>query len=116
MTFSEPVTLAPGAITLTCSISGSVALDVTGGPTTFTADPASALVDGDACTLTVLATGVSDTDTNDPPDNLAANFTTTFTVADQCIADGRHAHPGDPGLGCGCRDHRFGDDARCRGR
>jgi predicted extracellular nuclease len=84
VTFSEPVTLAAGAITLSCSISGSVALVVTGGPTTFTADPASALVDGDACTLTVLATGVSDTDTNDPPDNLAADFTTTFTVADQC--------------------------------
>jgi predicted extracellular nuclease len=84
VTFSEPVTLAAGAITLSCSISGSVALAVTGGPTTFTADPASALVDGDACTLTVLAAGVSDTDTNDPPDNLAADFTTTFTVADQC--------------------------------
>ena len=47
-------------------------------------DADQALVDGDACTLTVLAAGVADVDTNDPPDNLAANFTTTFTVADQC--------------------------------
>jgi predicted extracellular nuclease len=84
VTFSEPVTLAAGAITLSCSISGSVALSVSGGPTTFTADPASALVDGDVCTLTVVAASVSDTDTNDPPDQMAANVTTTFTVADQC--------------------------------
>jgi hypothetical protein len=53
VTFSEPVTLAPDAITLLCSISGSVAVDVTGGPTTFTVDPASASLDGESCTLTV---------------------------------------------------------------
>ncbi|MBU9944690.1 MAG: lamin tail domain-containing protein, partial [Dermatophilaceae bacterium] len=84
VTFSEPVSLAPGAITLGCTISGPAAVDVTGGPTTFAADPASALVDGDVCTLTVVASGVSNADTNDPPDNPAADYTLSFTVADLC--------------------------------
>ena len=84
VTFSEPVSLAPGAITLSCTISGPVAVDVKGGPTTFTADPASALIDGDVCTLTVVASSVSDADTNDPPDNPAADYTISFTVADLC--------------------------------
>lgn len=99
VTFSEPVTLAPGAITLSCSISGTVALDVTGGPTTFTADPASALVDGDACTLTVVAGGVSDTDTNDPPDHPVSDYTAGFTVADQCSPGAVTAIPAIQGSG-----------------
>jgi hypothetical protein len=68
VTFTEPVTLAPDAITLLCSITGPVAVTVTGGPTTFTVDPATSLADTESCTLTVAATGVSDQDSNDPPD------------------------------------------------
>lgn len=85
VTFSEPVDLASDAISLVCSLSGTVAATVTGGPTTFTVDPTGDLVDTESCTLTVAAAGVSDQDTNDPPDQLAADFTTAFTVIDQCI-------------------------------
>lgn len=86
VTFTEPVNLTSDAVTLACSISGIVPLAVTGGPTTFTVDPTSALADTDSCTLTVAAAGVSDQDTNDPPDQMAADFTTSFTVADLCVA------------------------------
>ena len=86
VTFTEPVTLAPDAITLLCSITGPVAVTVTGGPTTFTVDPATSLADTESCTLTVAATGVSDQDSNDLPDQLTTDFSTSFTVADLCVA------------------------------
>ena len=43
--------------------------------------PGPRLADGETCTLTVLAAGVSDPDSNDPPDTMVTNFTSTFTVA-----------------------------------
>ena len=86
VTFSEPVDLAAGAITLACTPGGPVAVAVTGGPTTYTVDPATDLADGDTCALTVHAAAVTDVDGNDPPDTLAEDFTSTFTVADSCAA------------------------------
>ena len=85
VTFSEPVTLAAGAITLECSAS-PVPVTVTGGPTTWTVDPTPSLADGDQCTLRVAAEKVTDVDTDDPPDGMTASFSSTFTVADLCVA------------------------------
>jgi uncharacterized protein len=87
VTFSEPVNVADGAFSLTCSISGGVTLGVTGGPTAFTLTPTAPLADGDECLLSVSAAGVTDVDTNDPPDTMAEDFTSTFTVADACKAE-----------------------------
>ena len=84
VTFSEPVDLATGAITLACTPGGPVAAEVTGGPTTYTVDPATNLADGDTCALTVHAALVTDAD--DPPDAMVEDFTSTFTVADSCVA------------------------------
>lgn len=86
VTFTEPVDLATGTIALECSVSGTVPVTVTGGPTTFTVDPAGALVDGDSCSLAVTAAGVSDQDTDDPPNLMAAGFASSFTVADLCAS------------------------------
>ncbi len=55
-----------------------------GGPTTFTLDPGVTLVNGETCTLTVLANQVSDQDGNDPPDNMVFNFIVGFTAYDIC--------------------------------
>jgi uncharacterized protein len=85
VTFSEPVSATAGAFTLVCATSGSVAVTPSGGPTTFTLDPAADLVNGEACTLTVVAAQVSDQDGNDPPDNMTANFTVGFTPVDVCV-------------------------------
>ncbi|NHA68843.1 ExeM/NucH family extracellular endonuclease [Phycicoccus flavus] len=84
--FSEAVALADGAVSLTCTASGVVPVTLGGGPTDWTVDPATDLQDGESCTLTVAADGVSDVDTNDPPDTLAADFTSTFSVVDTCNA------------------------------
>ena len=84
VTFSEPVALGGASLTLQCSISGSVAFSVTGGPTTYTVVPAEDLQSGDSCTLIVSPSRVSDLDDNDPPDTMADEATSTFTVADTC--------------------------------
>jgi len=83
--FSEPVNLAAGAITLSCTTAGPVDLVVSGGPASFTLDPTVNLVGGETCTLTVAAANVSDQDSNDPPDVMAADFTVGFTPFDVCI-------------------------------
>jgi len=54
---------------------------VTGGPSTFTINPNSDFTAGEACTATVFAAQVTDQDAVDPPDNMAANFVFSFTVA-----------------------------------
>lgn len=84
VTFSEPVNVSGSWFTLECSASGTVATTVSGGPTTFTLDPDANLVDGEICTLTVVAANVSDQDGNDPPDNMAVDFTVGFTAFDVC--------------------------------
>ncbi len=83
VTFSEPVNAAAGAFTLTCA-GNPVALSVSGGPSTFTLDPGTALPNGASCTLTVVALNVTDVDANDPPDDMVANFTVGFTPFDVC--------------------------------
>ena len=84
VTFSEPVNVSASWFTLACSTSGSVATTFGGGPTTFTLDPGVTLVNGETCTLTVLASQVSDQDGNDPPDNMVFNFIVGFTAYDIC--------------------------------
>ena len=84
VTFSEPVNVSASWFTLACSTSGAVATSFSGGPTTFTLDPAILLVHGETCTLTVLANQISDQDGNDPPDNMVFNFIVGFTAYDVC--------------------------------
>lgn len=84
VTFSEPVNVTTSWFTLVCSTSGTVATNYSGGPTTFTLDPSVPLVGGETCTLTVLADQVSDQDSNDPPDNMAIDFTVGFSPYDVC--------------------------------
>lgn len=86
VSFSEAVNATASAFTLACSTSGAVSLVVSGGPTTFTLDPGVTLAANETCTLTVVASQVSDQDANDPPDNMTTNFTTGFTAFDVCQA------------------------------
>ena len=84
VTFSEPVDLAGTWFDLTCSTSGAVSATVTGGPSSFTLDPAVNLVGGETCTLTLYAANITDQDANDPPDNMVLDFTVGFTPYDVC--------------------------------
>ncbi|WP_392543800.1 ExeM/NucH family extracellular endonuclease [Oryzobacter telluris] len=87
VTFSEVVSAPASAFALSCAGS-PVAFALTGGPTTYTLNPTTNLAADAACTLTVTGSAVSDTDTIDPPDTMAADHTSAFTVApapvDQC--------------------------------
>ena len=79
VTFSEPVTLTD-ALGLTCG--GTPAPFVQGGSgSSYSLDPTTDLPADTSCTLTVTATGVADTDTNDPPDKLAADAVVSFRTA-----------------------------------
>ena len=86
VTFSEPVNVTGAWYTLICSITGAKAATVSGGPTTFTIDPAADFVGGDSCTLTIVAANVTDQDVNDPPDVMAADVVVNFSVIDLCTA------------------------------
>ncbi len=86
VTFSEPVNVSGTWFQLSCSVSGPIAATVSGGPMTFTLDPAVVLAHGETCTLTVLASQVSDQDAIDPPDSMATNLALGFTASDPCAA------------------------------
>ena len=81
ITFSEPVDLAAGAVTVSCAASGAHAATVSGGPTTFTVDPTVDFGNGETCTVTVAASGVSDQDLNDPPNLMAADHVFSFQTS-----------------------------------
>ena len=87
VTFSEPVNVTDPWFTLVCTVSGTKTATATGGPTTFSIDPATDFAPGESCTLTVLASGVKDQDGVDPPDNMAADFTAGYTTSagDPCL-------------------------------
>jgi uncharacterized protein len=76
--FSEDVNMADSWYTISCASSGSHTAAVTGGPANFTLNPADGFANGETCTVTVLAANVTDQDTVDPPDNMAADVTWSF--------------------------------------
>ncbi len=83
VTFNEPVNVTGNWFQIVCTASGTrlpAATVVTGGPTTFTINPTVDFTGGETCTVTIVAAQVADQDTNDPPDNMAANFVFSFTI------------------------------------
>ncbi len=85
VTFSEAVVVAVSWFSIACDTSGSHSATTTGGPTTFTLDPDTDFAELEECTVTIVAAQVTDQDTDDPPDNMAANYVFTFTTeGDAC--------------------------------
>ena len=85
ITFSEPVNVAGNWFQISCANSGTRNVAdtvVTGGPTTFTINPNPDFTPNEVCTTTVAASQVTDQDSGDPPDNMAANFVFSFTTID----------------------------------
>ena len=81
VTFSEAVNVAGSWYTISCGTSGAHSATVTGGPTTFTINPDTDFTAGESCTATIVAAQVSDQDSNDPPDAMAANYVWSFQIA-----------------------------------
>ena len=116
VTFSEPVNVTPPWFTLTCSLERQ-----RGAPASAAARRPSrsirrvTLVDGETCTLTVLAGQVSDQDGNDPPDNMVVDFVVGFTAFDVCVAPYTPIHS-IQGSGLTAADHRHRHDQGRRRR
>ena len=82
VTFSEPVAVAGSWFSISCDTSGAHDASVSGGPTTFVLDPTVDLAENESCMATIVAESVTDLDSADPPDAMAADFSFTFTTAD----------------------------------
>jgi len=80
ITFSEPVTVT-GTIAIDCTSSGVQNVTPTGGPATFTL-PHTNFANAETCTVTVLASQVTDQDGT--PTNMAADYVWSFTTASAC--------------------------------
>ncbi|MCP4362012.1 MAG: hypothetical protein GY796_28715 [Chloroflexi bacterium] len=80
ITFTEAVTLTPGWFDLYCGTSMTHTVVVSGGPASYQLMPDTAFTYSELCTVTLLADHVFDVDTDDPPDNMAADFVFTFTT------------------------------------
>jgi predicted extracellular nuclease len=85
ITFSEAVDVAAGWFTISCAASGAHGASSSGGPTTFTLDPSSNFAPNESCIVTVLAANVTDQDTDDPPNTMAANYVFSFQTADVLV-------------------------------
>ncbi len=80
VTFSEPVTLAAGAFTLSCADSGAHTFATSGGPTNWTLNPDIDFTGNELCTVTVVATQVTDVDVDDGADAMLADYVFDFTT------------------------------------
>jgi len=79
--FSEPVAVTDGWYAISCATTGAHPATATSGPMSFTLDPSTDFGPNETCTVTIVASHVSDQDTDDPPDSLAADDTWTFQTA-----------------------------------
>jgi predicted extracellular nuclease len=80
ITFSEDVNAPASAFSITCASSGAHTFALSGGPRTYTLDPDSDFARGEKCTVTVSGSQVSDTDSDDPPDTMASDFSFSFST------------------------------------
>jgi hypothetical protein len=75
--FSENVNVTGSSFSIDCG--GVQAFAVSGsGTNSITLNPTANLPAGTTCTVTVIATQVADSDTIDPPDNMATNYGFSF--------------------------------------
>ncbi|HHW84574.1 MAG TPA: ExeM/NucH family extracellular endonuclease, partial [Actinomycetales bacterium] len=84
ITFSEPVIVTGDWFTISCTESGTHTAAVTNAGPEFTLVPDPVFATGETCTVTVLADNVTDNDTEDPPDNMEANYVFTFDTVEAC--------------------------------
>jgi uncharacterized protein len=80
ITFSEPVNVSGSWFAIVCAASGARTAVASGGPTTFTLNPDVDFALGERCTVTVEADGVTDQDSDDPPDAMAGDHSFSFTT------------------------------------
>ncbi|MGH7596936.1 MAG: Ig-like domain-containing protein [bacterium] len=91
ITFSEPVNVSGSWFSINGSVSGAHTATVSGGPTNFTLDPDVDFVTNETVTVNIFASNVTDQDASDPPDNMATDYTFSFTtpslIINEILAD-----------------------------
>lgn len=87
--FSESVNAGAGSFEIKCPDTGATrAFTVSGsGTASITLDPNDDLPGATRCQVRVVAGQIGDADANDPPDNMAADYTFAFTTAPKAIDD-----------------------------
>ena len=86
--FSEPVVAAGTWFNVNCSITGGHTAVETGGPQVYTLNPDADYVESESCTVIIYAAQITDSDLDDPPDNMAADYQFSFTTAGpQIVSD-----------------------------
>ena len=88
ITFSEDVDVTGAWFSISCTMSGAHTAVATGGPREFTLDPDADFAQNESCTVSVSAANVTDTDANDPPDQMEQNVSWSFTT----VAPTRRIH------------------------
>jgi predicted extracellular nuclease len=84
--FSEAVDVAAGAITVECPASTVVASNAAAdNVSSIVIDPVSDLPFSTTCVINVAASGVTDEDTNDPPDNMDADHLVSFDTVSGAV-------------------------------
>jgi predicted extracellular nuclease len=78
ITFSEAVDVAGAWFSISGSSSGSHPATVSGGPMIFTLDPSADFSGNESVTVTIFAASVTDQDSDDPPDTMAADYVFNF--------------------------------------
>jgi uncharacterized protein len=78
--FSESVNVSGTWFSVSCATSGAHTAAVSGGPQSFTVDPDADFAQGETCTVTVVASQVTDQDAIDPPDAMGADYVFGFTT------------------------------------
>ena len=82
ITFTESVNATGSAFTLECPAGTPKTFTQSSSPSNvYTLDPTVDLAFSTTCTVTVVATQITDQDVSDPPDQMAANFVFSFTTA-----------------------------------
>lgn len=81
--YSEPVNATASAYTLACTGTTRAYTLEGNGSAIHVLRPNATLPPAARCTVSVVATQISDVDNIDPPDNMAADFSFSFTVAEQ---------------------------------
>ena len=86
--FSEPVDVTASSFSLECPAGSTQAFTLSGsGTSAITLNPDADLPAASTCTVTVVAANVSDSDANDGPNLLAADYVFSFEVAIQANND-----------------------------
>jgi predicted extracellular nuclease len=78
--FSESVAVADGWYSISCSSTGAHPATVSGGGAGYTLDPTNDFGFDETCTVTIDDAGVTDVDSNDPPNNMVADHAFSFTT------------------------------------